>query len=135
MPVDDGDLRHLAGSTAFRQGPHIPDDALLLRLTGNLIVDVGEAVTLGVEIAVTEEHPIRVHGVHGDKVLGGAGTLEVVFLPVSGLQLLFALQHSCVSLSFSYSKCVQQKALRLGAPFPFLDERIDLLASELLYLG
>lgn len=99
------------------------------------IIDIRETVGPGIDAAIGEEHPIRIYGVHGDKVLGGAGTLEVVLFPVAGFQLLFALQHSCVSLSFSYSKCVQQKALRLGAPFPFPDELIDLLASELLYFG
>lgn len=57
------------------------------------IIDIRETVGPGIDAAIGEEHPIRIYGVHGDKVLGGAGTLEVVFLPVAGFHLLFTLEH------------------------------------------
>ena len=85
VPVDNGNLGHLAGGAALSQRPHIPDNALLLRLTGYLVVDVRETIGPGIDAAIREEHPIRVHGVHGDKVLGGAGALKVVRFPVAGL--------------------------------------------------
>lgn len=89
VAVHEGHLRQLSKGALLGHGFHSADNALLFLILKSVIVDVRKPVALRVDTAVREEHPVRVHGVYRDKVLGGAGPLKVILFTVPGFHLLF----------------------------------------------